>query len=37
MEGKSKAFKYTMFGLLYFSQGTILSYFHCVKRTLPAG
>ena len=27
MEGKSKAFKYTMFGLLYFSQGTILSYF----------
>ncbi len=27
MQGKSKAFKYTMFGLLYFSQGTILSYF----------
>ncbi|MCD6474973.1 MAG: MFS transporter [Anaerolineaceae bacterium] len=27
MQGKSKIFKYTMFGLLYFSQGTILSYF----------
>lgn len=27
MEGKSKGFKYTMFGLLYFTQGTIQSYF----------
>ncbi|NSW52086.1 MAG: MFS transporter [Anaerolineae bacterium] len=27
MQGKSKVFQYTLFGLLYFSQGTILSYF----------
>jgi MFS transporter, PAT family, beta-lactamase induction signal transducer AmpG len=27
MQGKSKLFQYSMFALLYFSQGTILSYF----------